>query len=425
MKLTRKTIAYITLIFAISIILIYLLAQKYSIADLYTIVFWIFLGITAESLPIHINNGMGVSVGFAVYLSSMIIGGPLTVVVVSSSSILFRVQKSKEQYIHIGNIPIYKSIFNASQYCISTGIASLVYVLTGGVVGLNNFVLNFNSLIWALVTYIFLNSSIISGLLSIITSQSFLKTWLINIKGFLPSTIAIGAMGYLLALAYITYGYGAVILFFGPLLLARYSFKLYMDMRHMYIETIQALNKSLEAKDSYTSGHASRVQQYAVELARAIKLSDNKIENIKTAAVLHDIGKIGVEDYVLNKDGKLTEQEYGKIKLHPTIGFNILREVDFLKRIAVIIKHHHERYDGQGYPDSIGGDKVPIESYILSIADAYDAMTSDRPYRKGLLKEQALEEIVKNSGTQFHPYLGQVFVDIMSREGANKCLQKL
>jgi putative nucleotidyltransferase with HDIG domain len=216
-----------------------------------------------------------------------------------------------------------------------------------------------------------------------------------------------------MALSYSQYGIGAVLLFFGPLLLARFSFKLYIDMRNVYVNTIQLLNRTMEAKDSYTSGHAARVQEYAVSLAKEIGMSERKIENIRKAAILHDIGKIGIDDSILKKSGSLTAAEYSMIKQHPVIGAEILKDVDFLKEITEIIRHHHERYDGKGYPDGLKGDAIPIEAAILAIADVYDAMTSNRPYRSAMEKDVALREIRQNAGTQFDPILADKFVQII------------
>ncbi|HPP31776.1 MAG TPA: HD-GYP domain-containing protein, partial [Soehngenia sp.] len=219
----------------------------------------------------------------------------------------------------------------------------------------------------------------------------------------------------IIALAFLSYGYGAVILFFGPLLLARYSFKLYIDMRNLYISTIEALNKAVEAKDSYTSGHANRVEELAVNLAKEYHLSFDSIENIRTAAVLHDIGKIGIKDEILNKAGKLTQEEYEIIMKHPSIGAEIIGKVHFLNDVTKIVRHHHEKYDGSGYPDGLKGEEIPIEASILMIADSYDAMTTDRPYRKALTKEMAIEELRKYSGTQFDPRLVDVFINMINK----------
>ena len=185
-------------------------------------------------------------------------------------------------------------------------------------------------------------------------------------------------------------------------------------MRNIYISTIEAFNSALEAKDPYTSGHAFRVEEYSVKLAKSYGLPKEKIQNIKNAAVLHDIGKIGIRDSVLNKAEKLTQEEYQEIMTHPTIGADIIKKVDFLERISDIIRYHHERYDGRGYPEGLSGEEAPIEAYILALADSYDAMTSDRPYRKALTHDKAIEEIKNNTGTQFHPGLAEKFIEVFS-----------
>ncbi len=208
----------------------------------------------------------------------------------------------------------------------------------------------------------------------------------------------------------------AVLLFLGPLLLARFTFKQYTDLRETYLDTIKAFNKLTEAKDTYTGEHASRVETYAVELARYINLPENRIENIRMAALLHDIGKIGISDLVLKKTSALTDSEYEQIKQHPTIGADIIHNVHFLKDVSTIIRHHHERYDGRGYPDHLVGEKISTESAILSLADVYDAITSNRSYRTPLMLEDAIYEITKNSGTQFNPKLTEKFAELILRK---------
>ncbi len=332
----------------------------------------------------------------------------------SALGFLFRCPKIEGRgYVHALNTPIYKVVYNISQSIIVTSIISIVYLLVNGRVG------EFSLLptILILLLGIILNTTIISGFLTFATNQKFYEVWINNVRGMFSSAIAVGTMGIIIALAFIGYGYGAVILFLGPLLLARYSFKLYVEMRSLYISTIQALNKSLEAKDPYTSGHANRVEQLAISLAEAYNLPFNKVQDIKTAAVLHDIGKIGINDEVLNKATKLSQEEFQHIMKHPSIGADIISKVDFLKNITGIIKHHHEKYDGTGYPDGLKGEQIPIEACILTIADSYDAMTTDRPYRKALSQEEALYEIERHAGTQFHPDLAEKFVEMMKHQG--------
>jgi putative nucleotidyltransferase with HDIG domain len=216
-----------------------------------------------------------------------------------------------------------------------------------------------------------------------------------------------------MVIAFKSYGWFSVLILFGPLLVARYSFSLYMDMKKMYFETIRTLSKALDAKDEYTNGHSQRVAQYSVKIAENMKLSPKQIETTKTAALLHDIGKIGIKDEVLNKNGKLDFREYYEVQQHPEIGANIIKDVASLNKVSEIIRHHHERFDGNGYPDSLVGEQMPIESAIIAVADAYDAMTSDRSYRKAMSHEAAIEIIRNGAGTQFHP---EVVDSFMNRE---------
>lgn len=415
MNLNTKTKFYLGTIVVIATALYGYLVISFDAPDIKSLLFWIVLSAIVESLLIPMpNNTIGVSVGYAINIATVIVGGPLVATTSSAMGFLLRAPKVPGRgYIHTFNIPIYKTLFNISQSIIVTSLISLIYLFIGGII--NEFSL-FPTL-FILVSGVLLNTTIISGFLSTLNTQRFIRVWATNLKGILPSAVAVGTMGIIIALAYIGYGYGAVILFLGPLLLARYSFKLYVEMRNVYLSTIQALNKSLEAKDPYTSGHANRVEKFAIELAEVSNLSFEKIQDIKTAAVLHDIGKIGINDEILNKASRLTQVEFEHIMKHPTIGADIISKVDFLKNITGIIKHHHEKYDGTGYPDGLRGDQIPIEACILTIADSYDAMTTDRPYRKALTQEEALEEIAKNAGTQFHPLLADKFIEMIKHQG--------
>ncbi len=411
MQLNRKTKLYLGFLVIIALLLYSYVFVNFSINNIWMFLFWAILAIVVESLLIPMpNNTVGVSVGYAVNISSIIVGGPLLATTVVGLGFLLRAPKIEGRgYVHVFNLPPHKSIFNVTQSVIVTSIMSVTYVYSGGSIGSFNFL---STIIITLIGVV-LNTSIISGYLALVSDSKFVETWISNIKGTLPSSIAVGVIGIIIALAYIGYGYGAVILFFGPLLLARYSFKLYIEMRNLYLSTIQALNKTVEAKDPYTSGHANRVEKFAVDLAKAYHLPFEGIQNLKTASILHDIGKIGIHDEILNKASRLTQEEFQEIMRHPSIGAEIISKVDFLNDITTIVKHHHERYDGKGYPDGLSGDDIPIEAAILTIADSYDAMTSDRPYRKAMTAHDAIEELRKNSGTQFHPELVKVFVAIM------------
>ncbi len=178
---------------------------------------------------------------------------------------------------------------------------------------------------------------------------------------------------------------------------------LFDELQQSYFNTITALVRAMEAKEPYTQGHSDRVKKYALAIAREVNLSNENIELIKRFGALHDIGKIGIPIRILNKPGKLTNEEWKIIKSHPRIGVTIIETIDFMKLAKPIILSHHERHDGKGYPMRLRDKKIPLLAKIFSIADAYDAMLSDRPYRKAFNKEYALAELARGAGTQFDP----------------------
>lgn len=171
----------------------------------------------------------------------------------------------------------------------------------------------------------------------------------------------------------------------------------------IYHDIIESLVTALEAKDYYTSGHSERVAFMAYELSKKLGIFGNELENIHMAAHLHDIGKIGVPDNILNKTGKLSEDEWQHIKMHPKIGFDILNKSNKLKHIAKIVLHHHEKWNGSGYPNGLTKLEIPLGSRIITVCDSIDAMTSIRPYRKAMDFEKCMEEIVVNKNIMYDP----------------------
>lgn len=185
---------------------------------------------------------------------------------------------------------------------------------------------------------------------------------------------------------------------------------LYKELKDTFISTAGALADTIEARDAYTGGHTRRVLEYSTKIGEELSLKEGELENLKLSAILHDIGKIGVEDRILRKEGKLTEEENNAMKMHTIIGPRIVENVKQLRLISPGIRHHHETYDGKGYPDLLKGKKIPIISRIISVADTFDAMTTDRPYRKGLPMEVALRELKDYAGTQFDAKVVYAFI---------------
>lgn len=190
--------------------------------------------------------------------------------------------------------------------------------------------------------------------------------------------------------------------------------KMNKEIRNSYLSTVQSLANAIEANDKYTRGHCERVSCLSTDIARKMGLREKDIHVLEFASILHDIGKIGVPSDILNKEGKLTSEEFDMIKKHPTIGFEILSDVDFLSESRKVLLEHHERIDGKGYPRGLKGENISLLAKIISVADAYDAMTSTRPYRKTpLTKEQAIEELKKGKGTQFDGEVVDNFIQLL------------
>ena len=252
--------------------------------------------------------------------------------------------------------------------------------------------------------------------ISLAEGAPILSVWKNRIRGIIATYIALAPIGFVMALVYTSIGVWGIILFFFPLFLARRSFELYTKMRKMYLETIRALAAAIDAKDPYTKGHSEIVAETSVALAQELNLSGRDIENIEYTALLHDIGKIGIADSILGKKDSLTSQEFDKIKEHTIMGANIIEPIDFLKNSYWAIYHHHERYNGGGYPDGLKAKDIPLCARIIGVADAYDAMGSDRPYRKKLSKEKILKEFTEQSGKQFDPQIVNALMLILKRE---------
>ncbi len=191
--------------------------------------------------------------------------------------------------------------------------------------------------------------------------------------------------------------------------------------KEVYLETIAALVSAVDAKDRYTRNHSKNVARMAVLLSRELKLDAREIQAVEYGSLLHDVGKIGIPEAILNKKGKLEDEEFERIKQHPVIGVGILQPVDFLHSIHDIIHYHHERIDGRGYPDGLKGEEIPFEARIVSIADAWDAMTSDRSYRQGMSEERALAELQNHAGGQFDAYMAKAFVTMVKQGPALFC----
>jgi len=187
------------------------------------------------------------------------------------------------------------------------------------------------------------------------------------------------------------------------------------ELRHSYIATVRALSNAVEARDAYTGKHAERVAAYGMELARCCGLAVEDSPQIEFGFLLHDVGKVAVPDAILFKSSSLTEEEYSLVRRHPVIGSEILRDIDFLGEGKLVVRHHHERWDGRGYPDGLEGDTIPLAARVFAVADALDALTTDRPYRPASSFADARREVLRGAGSQFDPVVVAAYRQIPDR----------
>ncbi len=229
--------------------------------------------------------------------------------------------------------------------------------------------------------------------------------------GAYVNMLALAPVAWLMAQMYLTAGWWAVLLFALPLYTTRLAYQRFVEVREMFTETVRSLAEAVDKRDTFTSGHSHRVQYIAMDIGRVMKLTDEELEALEWGGLLHDIGKIGVPDSVLLKQERLTREERATMNAHPLLGADIIAPVRRLAPELPIIRHHHEWFNGSGYPDRLVGDDIPRLARILHVADAFEAMTAARPYRMTpLTPEQALVELRKFGGIQFDPEVVDAFV---------------
>jgi putative nucleotidyltransferase with HDIG domain len=394
----------------------------------------IILAIIAETQTIIIGDN-GVSLTIAIIICAMLAGGPATAVWVAAFSVIGTFAKTKVKgYYHIFNTPPIFTFFNLSVYTLSMSSMVLVYKYMGGqVIGnltnnaFNNVIYQINKNTFPLIISIFIgiiiNTVLIAFLMAARQNVSVIKLWVSNLFWSIKSLFIVGLFGILITSIYISYGWFFVLLIFTPFMLARYVFVLYKDLQENYLQTVKSLATAIEEKDEYTLGHSRRVEQFCSMIADELNLSSKRNLQLKYAALLHDIGKIGIDEHILNTSEKLTEAEWVEIRQHPEKGAHIVEDIGFLSKSVSIIRAHHERYDGKGYPMGLKNTELPLEAMILSVADSYDAMTSSRPYRKTISHNEAFAELYKGANKQFSLEVINAFDRAMQRH--NDILKKI
>jgi hypothetical protein len=366
--------------------------------------FWTVVTLIASALPMTMARGTVVTTSFAPLVAVMYLGGPAAAAIVATIGVTeMRELKGKVPWYgtaanHIGlAVPAILGAFvtRAMPQPSSEPILSLAAVLAGG------FVFLFGNMALAEVA-----GALRRGVPISLGVLGDLGQYLFGGIGTVP-------LAWLMAQLYEQAGIGwwAVLLVVLPVYVMRISLHQVVEIREMFTQTVGALAQAIDARDAFTSGHSERVQVISVDMGRVMRLKDAEIEALEWGGLLHDIGKIGVPDSVLLKQDKLTRDERAMMNRHPVIGANIIANVAKLAPELPIIRHHHEWYNGSGYPDRLIGDEIPKLARVLHVADAFEAMTAARPYRlRPLSSEQAIAELRKYAGVQFDPVMVDAFV---------------
>ena len=313
-------------------------------------------------------------------------------------------------------------LFNGAMYALSAYVAGSVFLALGGSVGIpasDSFPAIIGPFVGAAVGHVAANYALLGGVLWLTGGPDRAQQ---PGHGVIDTRLALSDLGYavfglLIAALWSVVGPFAAILVLIPLFVARWAIAQFADQQRAYEATLRVLCQAVETKDYYTRGHSERVSKGSVMIASAIGMRPERAEAIRYAGMLHDVGKLGVPTKVLQKTGKLTEEEYAAIQLHPMRGLEIIREIGFLDEALAGIMHHHERIDGRGYPMGLAGDEIPEFARVLAVADAFDCMTSTRSYRGARTVREAIAELRRCSGTQFDPAFVDALVAAVERDG--------
>ncbi|HEV7754569.1 MAG TPA: HD domain-containing phosphohydrolase [Mycobacteriales bacterium] len=406
--MTSSARAYVSLV--VTAALVAVAAGAAAVSHWGTVIALVALTVVTMSLSIQLPDRIAMSLAFVVDLAAVEILGPSGAVLVGAAHALF-----------FGRMPLVKRLFNGAQAALCCAAAAHVYVLLGGPVGHLDRT-DFPGVLLpasaSALTYCLANVALVSVIISASTGTPLTTIWrravggvLVAYVGYLPLSIALAGLWTTTA------GPLSALLMLVPLLVARELFSQSVEERASYDATVRALMAAVETKDIYTRGHSERVGRGTAMIAHEFGYRGDKLDSVRLAGLLHDLGKLGVRTGVLRKSGKLTDDEYAEVSRHPVHGVRMLADIEFLADALVAVHHHHERLDGRGYPLGLAGDAIPESARIVSVADAFDSMTSTRSYRRSLSVPDAVAELRRCAGTQFDPVFVEALVRAVERDG--------
>jgi diguanylate cyclase (GGDEF)-like protein/putative nucleotidyltransferase with HDIG domain len=387
---------------------------------------WLFLVLLALSsvtsifkvtLPLA-RSGSTMSVSYAVDFASLLLLGPNETMIVAAvsawSQCSFRIKEKN---------PAHRTLFSMACLIVTVQAAGHVYIYLGGVPGHFDLKTLAKPLVGAATTYFIINTAMIATAIAWSTKQGVVKVWNENFLWSAPSYfVGAGAAAAAVGVLEFVSVRWLLPLAAAPLYLTYRSYKVYLgriddeqrhvrEMADLHLATIEALALAIDAKDQTSQSHIRRVQLYAAALARALGMTENDIQGVKTAALLHDIGKLAVPEHILSKPGPLTPEEFQKIRAHPKVGADIISAVPFPYPVSPLILSHHERWDGKGYPAGLKGEEIPLGARILSVVDYFDALMAERPYHKAMSFDAAIGLLQQEAGKGLDPIVVEKFIE--------------
>ena len=370
------------------------------------------------NLPLA-RSGSTMSVSYAVDFAALLLLGPHETMVVATASAYsqctFRIKERN---------PIHRTLFSMACLVLTVQAAGWVYAKLGGVPGTFDWGTIPQPLVGAATTYFVINTLTIASAIALSTRQSVLTIWNENFLWSAPSYFVGAGVAAVASWMVVDHAHYLAVLGIAPLYLTYRTYKVYLgriddeqrhvrEMADLHLATIEALALAIDAKDQTSQSHIRRVQLYATAVARALGMSDNDIQGVQTAALLHDIGKLAVPEHILSKPGPLTPEEFQKIRAHPKVGADIVSSVPFPYPVAPLILSHHERWDGKGYPEGLKGENIPLGARILSVVDYFDALMAERPYHKAMSFDSAIGLLQQEAGKGLDPTVVFKFIELL------------
>ena len=393
--------------------LLYLTANSIRLSHLPEIFFWIVLEVIADLKPFRVmfKVQFDMTISFAVQLSAVILlGTQKAVFTIILATLIVEI---------IVKRPWTRVLFNAGQYCLSlyaTGFVFHLLKLSSSNDIPVNIILDMPAILASVAVYFLVNAFFISAVISLTTGTRFFEIFLNDFIIIVSYFYCLAPISIAVALLYRQDQPYIILIMIPPILMADQALRRYYSLHREAQETLKLLATTLDERDKYTFSHSLHVAEYSKKIAEQLGLSQEDVSEIELAGNIHDLGKVGIEDSILNKNGKLTNEEYAIIKKHPETAYRLLNNLKPYRKCAEYVLHHHERFDGNGYPEKIAGKNIPLGARILAVADSYDAMTTDRPYREALSQASAVYEMKLFAGTQFDPKVVEAFLSVLKND---------